>query len=97
MKKFNLKVLLESRYEKLEEVNRTLTKAELDVAYFRNIIEDMKEELEDLLIKQKNSTDEIKKKSRSITDEEARNEQVYKEIAQNLKKLKVNYLKAKYA
>ena len=95
VKKFNLKVMLESRYEKLEEVNQILIQADLDIAYYKNVIEDLKEELEDLLIKQKNSSDELKRKSRSISEDEARNEQVYKEVVKNLKKAEGKLFKSK--
>lgn len=94
MKKINLKVLLEARYEKLEEVNRTLIQTELGIEYCK-AIDDLKEELEDLLIKQKNSSDDFKAKSRSISDEDARNEQVYKEVTQNLKKAEGKLFKSK--
>lgn len=61
VKKFNLKVLLEGRYEKLDEINQILVQAELNIAYYKSLIEDKKEELEDLLIKQRNSGEDIPK------------------------------------
>jgi uncharacterized protein YoxC len=95
VKKFNLKVVLESRYEQLDEVNDTLIQAELDCAYFKESIADHREEVEDLLIKQQNMAEDFPKKSRSITEEEARNEQVYKEVQQNLKKIEGKVTKTK--
>lgn len=95
VKKINLRVMLESRYEKLEEVNDILIQSELDVAYYKRMIDEYKEELEDLLIKQKNSSDDVQRKSRSITEEEARNEQVYKEVMLNLKKAEGKLVKSK--
>lgn len=75
-KKFNLKVLLEARYVKIEEVSQLLIQAELDINYYKLVIDDSKEELEDLMIKQKNSSEEMGKAiGTGVSDEEARNEQ----------------------
>ena len=87
--------MLESRYERLEQVNDTLIQAELDIAYYNNMIEDYKEELEDLLIKQRNLDEDLQHKTRSITEDEARDEQVYKEILQSLKKAEGKLVKSK--
>ena len=95
VKKFNLKVMLESRYEKLERMNETLIQSELEVSNYRNLVEDYKEELEDLIIKQKNQEDDLKRQSKSISEEEARNEQIYKEITQSLKKAEGKLVKSK--
>ena len=93
VKKFNLKVLLEARYEKLEEVNQILIQAELDISYYKGIIDDRKEELEDLLIRQRNSGDEVPRKN--ISEDDARNEQIYKEVVRNLKKVEGKLFKSK--
>ena len=93
VKKFNLKVLLEARYEKLDEVNQILIQAELDISYYKGIIDDRKEELEDLLIKQRNSGDEVPRSN--ISEDDARNEQIYKEVLRNLKKVEGKLFKSK--
>ena len=93
VKKFNLKVLLEARYEKLGEVNQILIQVELDISYYKGIIDDRKEELEDLLIKQRNSGDEVPRSN--ISEDDARNEQIYKEVVRNLKKVEGKLFKSK--
>lgn len=72
-----------------------LIQAELDIAYYKNVIEDYKEELEDLLIKQRNSAEDLKRKGRAISEEDARNEQVFKEIGRSLKKAEGKLFKSK--
>lgn len=95
VKKFNLKMMLESRYEKLEDLNQTLIQAELDMAHYKNTIDESKEELEDLLIRQRNSSDDLRSQYRSVSEDDARNEQVYKEIVKNLKKVEGKLFKSK--
>lgn len=92
-KKIGLKVMLEGRYEKLEEYKEIQIRAELDIAYYKANIEEMKEELEDSFIRQRNS--EVEVANRAITEEEARNEQVYKEVVKNLKKVEGKLFKSK--
>lgn len=87
--------MLESKYEKLENVNETLIHSELTIANYQILIEEYKEELEDLLIKQRNIDDKFKSKSKSISEEEARNEQIYKEILQSQKKAEGKLVKSK--
>ena len=87
--------MLESRYEKLEHVNETLIQSELNIANYQILVEEYKEELEDLLIKQRNLDEDLRTKSKSISEEEARNEQIYKEILQSLKKAEGKLVKSK--
>lgn len=87
--------MLESKYEKLENVNETLIQSELTIANYHILVEEYKEELEDLLIKQRNLDENLKPKNKSISEEEARNEQIYKETLQSLKKAEGKLVKSK--